>query len=460
MPAPDRSFHALLFAPRFARPFRHGARRHGAGVAPGTRGRRTASRHAGVGPHPHPSQGQTCHPDLPARRAQPGRFVRLQAGPRAAARPVGPRRRAARWDSWAGSVGSIEPISPSSGAARAACGCPISFPTSPSVADELTVIRSMWSGTGNHTPATYEANSGFRTLGFPAAGRGCPTAWAARSITCRRSSCCPTAARFPPAAPTTGRAAFCRARHQGVVLNTSGPAGARPAAGLERRRGDAGRPLRRRRRAQSPASRPARHGRRPAKPPAQLRAGRPHATRDSRGDGSESGDGRRRTGSTAPIARTCADFGRACLLARRLVERGVRFVQLWSGAAFGSRRPLGRARQRPGQPSPRVRTRSIGRSPACCATCASAACSTTRSSSSTPSSAARRSPKVAGDQAGTGTRPQSRRLHRLAGRRRAQARHRLRHAPTTSAGRSARTRSTSTTSTPRSCTCSASTTSG
>jgi uncharacterized protein (DUF1501 family) len=31
----------------------------------------------------------------------------------------------------------------------------------------------------------------------------------------------------------------------------------------------------------------------------------------------------------------CADFGRACLLARRLLERGVRFVQLWSGGPFG-----------------------------------------------------------------------------------------------------------------------------
>jgi uncharacterized protein (DUF1501 family) len=31
----------------------------------------------------------------------------------------------------------------------------------------------------------------------------------------------------------------------------------------------------------------------------------------------------------------CNDFARSCLLARRLVERGVRFVQLWSGAAFG-----------------------------------------------------------------------------------------------------------------------------
>jgi membrane-anchored protein YejM (alkaline phosphatase superfamily) len=33
-----------------------------------------------------------------------------------------------------------------------------------------------------------------------------------------------------------------------------------------------------------------------------------------------------------------ADFGRACLLSRRLLERGVRFVQLFSGGAFGSPR--------------------------------------------------------------------------------------------------------------------------
>src|ERR1041384_1059444 len=32
------------------------------------------------------------------------------------------------------------------------------------------------------------------------------------------------------------------------------------------------------------------------------------------------------------------DFGRNCLLARRLLESGVRFVQLFSGGAFGSPR--------------------------------------------------------------------------------------------------------------------------
>jgi hypothetical protein len=29
------------------------------------------------------------------------------------------------------------------------------------------------------------------------------------------------------------------------------------------------------------------------------------------------------------------DFGRNCLIARRLLERGVRFVQVWSGADNG-----------------------------------------------------------------------------------------------------------------------------
>ena len=33
-----------------------------------------------------------------------------------------------------------------------------------------------------------------------------------------------------------------------------------------------------------------------------------------------------------------ADFGRACLLSRRMLESGVRFIQLFSGGAFGSPR--------------------------------------------------------------------------------------------------------------------------
>ena len=39
--------------------------------------------------------------------------------------------------------------------------------------------------------------------------------------------------------------------------------------------------------------------------------------------------------STGSTGRVTEDFGRNCLVARRLLERGVRFVQVWSGADNG-----------------------------------------------------------------------------------------------------------------------------
>ena len=53
------------------------------------------------------------------------------------------------------------------------------------VADELTVIHSMVADTSNHTPATFQENTGFRLNGFPVMGAGCPMGWAARRTTCR-----------------------------------------------------------------------------------------------------------------------------------------------------------------------------------------------------------------------------------------------------------------------------------
>src|SRR6185369_2977622 len=97
------------------------------------------------------------------------------------------------------------------------------FPHLAGVADELTVIRSMWSGTGNHTPATYEANSGFRTLGFPAAGT-----WVSYGLGCEVDNL-PTFVVLPDlrSLPTGGTnnwsSGFLPARHQGVAFNVSGP---------------------------------------------------------------------------------------------------------------------------------------------------------------------------------------------------------------------------------------------
>jgi hypothetical protein len=209
------------------------------------------------------------------------------------------------------------------------------FPQIAELADELTVIRSMWSGTGNHTPATYEANSGFRTLGFPAAG-----AWMSYGLGCEVDNL-PTFVVLPDSRSLpTGRAnnwtsGFLPARHQGVMLSTSGP----PVRDL------------------SPAS-PLDTETQAARYAAVAELDRRYLARRGQDDGVESrmrsyelaarmqlampdaADLAQESAATQSLygvdRKESADFGRACLLGRRLLERGVRFVQLWSGAAFGS----------------------------------------------------------------------------------------------------------------------------
>lgn len=209
------------------------------------------------------------------------------------------------------------------------------FPHLAGVADELTVIRSMWSGTGNHTPATYEANSGFRTLGFPAAGT-----WLSYGLGCEVDNLptfvvLPDSRSLPTGAANNWSSGFLPSRHQGVVLNTSGP----PVRDLR------------------PVS-PVDDSTQAARFAAVAELGRRHLARRGEDDGIESRlrsyelaarmqlaipeatDLAQESAATHVLYGTdqkeCTDFARACLLARRLVERGVRFVQLWSGAAFGT----------------------------------------------------------------------------------------------------------------------------
>jgi hypothetical protein len=210
------------------------------------------------------------------------------------------------------------------------------FPHIAEVADELTVIKSMWAGTGNHTPATYEANSGFRTLGFPAAG-----AWISYGLGCEADNL-PTFVVFPDSRSwPTGRAnnwssGFLPARHQGVVFNTSGPAvrNLHPATNLD----DATQAARfaaltevnLRHLADRGGTDDALESRmRSYELAARMQLAVPAATDLTR----ESAATLAMYGADRP---ECAEFARACLLARRLVEHGIRFVQLWSGAAFGT----------------------------------------------------------------------------------------------------------------------------
>lgn len=210
------------------------------------------------------------------------------------------------------------------------------FPHLAAVADELTVINSMWSGTGNHSPATYEANSGFRTLGFPAAG-----AWISYGLGCEVDNLptfvvLPDARSWPTGQANNWSGGFLPARHQGVVLNTSGPSvrNLQPAHSLnaetQSARFAAVAELNRRHLEQRGGSDDALLSRmRSYELAARMQLAIPQAT-----------DLQQETAGTQAMygldRKECSDFARACLLSRRLLEHGVRFVQLWSGGAFGT----------------------------------------------------------------------------------------------------------------------------
>jgi hypothetical protein len=209
------------------------------------------------------------------------------------------------------------------------------FPYLAEVADELTVIRSMWSGTGNHTPATYEANSGFRTLGFPAAGTWISYGLGSAVDNLPTFVVLPDSRSLPTGGANNWSSGFLPARHQGVVLHTKGPAvrDLQPASQLDAAtqaaRFDALAELNRQHLARRDAEDALRSRMHSYELAARMQLAIPDAT-----------DLRQETEATHKLygvdRKECADFARACLMARRLAERGVRFVQLWSGAAFGT----------------------------------------------------------------------------------------------------------------------------
>jgi hypothetical protein len=209
------------------------------------------------------------------------------------------------------------------------------FPHIAGMADELTLIRSMYSGTGNHTPATYEANSGFRTLGFPSTG-----AWIAYGLGSEADNLpafvvLPDSRGWATGGANNWTSGFLPARLQGVALDTKGAAirDLQPASGLgsevQRARYAALEKMNRAHLVER-GGEDALAGRiRSYELAAKMQLSVPEATDLSREHP--------RTQALYGIDQAdTADFGRNCLLARRLLERGVRFVQIWSGAAFGA----------------------------------------------------------------------------------------------------------------------------
>lgn len=204
------------------------------------------------------------------------------------------------------------------------------FPHLAQCADELTVIRSLVADSANHTPALYVQNSGFQFSGFPSIGSWLGYGLGSEAEDLPAYVVLPDARGLPNGGASIWSSGFLPAEHQGVLLKP----GASPVRDLF-----PGRPF-------SASTELASHDllramndefsdRLGGDPTLAARmrsyelAGRMQLSIPEVSDlARESEAVKSLYGLDRPET---ADFGRSCLLGRRLLERGVRFVQLFSG---------------------------------------------------------------------------------------------------------------------------------
>ncbi|GAB4147375.1 MAG: DUF1501 domain-containing protein [Planctomycetaceae bacterium] len=223
---------------------------------------------------------------------------------------------------------------------RGESGLPVSdlFPHLARMADELTVIRSMYAETSNHTPATFQQNTGFRLNGFPVLGSWLSYGLGAETDDLPSFVVIPDTRGLPAGGSINWSNGFLPARHQGVSFRSKGPAidDLFPAMKIDRQAESDSRQLlsvlNQKHRAARGGAEDALAARiRSYELAAKMQVAVPEVSNLN----AETRETRMLYGLDNPKT---SDFGRGCLLARRLLEKGVRFVQLFSGGAFGSPR--------------------------------------------------------------------------------------------------------------------------
>jgi hypothetical protein len=201
-------------------------------------------------------------------------------------------------------------------------------------ADDLAVVRSCWADSVNHPQAVYQINSGSILMGKPCLG-----SWVSYGLGTENQDL-PAFVVLPDpgggikGGPPAFGAGFLPASHQGTLMR----GGATPILDLESPEGTS---VSEQRRVLDLIGRLNAHHLESRGEDAELAAriqsyelafrmqsAAPEAVELSR----ESAETRALYGLDD---RRTAEFGTRCLLARRLIERGVRFVQLYSGDAAG-----------------------------------------------------------------------------------------------------------------------------
>ena len=204
------------------------------------------------------------------------------------------------------------------------------FPEIARRADMLTVIRSMVSDSANHTPALFVSNSGFQANGFPSLGSWLSFGLGSETESLPAYVVLPDGRGGPNGGASNWSSGFLPGEHQAVVLR----GGDQPVRDLfpstpiselaERESLSLLQHLNERHLAKNGQDQQLL-----ARIQSYELAGRMQLSVPEVSDySSEPESVREKYGLHAPATE---DMGRRCLLGRRLLQRGVRFVQLYSG---------------------------------------------------------------------------------------------------------------------------------
>jgi hypothetical protein len=203
--------------------------------------------------------------------------------------------------------------------------------------DDMAFIHSMVSKSNVHGPATFMQNTGFVLPGFPSMGAWISYGLGSMTDNLPAFVVLPDSRGYAPNGPANWSSAFLPAAHQGTMLRPSSrnpindlfPPEKSPITTAS----DAdGQELLRKLNRQHQETRPG-DSRLEARiasyeMAARLQLSAPEVLDLSK----ETAETKKLYGLDNPVTE---EFGRNCLIARRLLERGVRFVQLYSGADNG-----------------------------------------------------------------------------------------------------------------------------
>lgn len=199
--------------------------------------------------------------------------------------------------------------------------------------DKIAFLNSMVAKSNIHGPATFMQNTGFILPGFPSMGAWISYALGSMNENLPTLVVLPDPRGFPPNGPANWSSGFLPAAHQAMMIRAGA---AEPIADLKAARGKDEEAATLAALRQMNESHLTSHGgdsRLTARIASYEMAARLQLSAPEVLDISQESEATRKLyGMDEAITE---DFGRRCLTARRLIERGVRFVQVWSGADNG-----------------------------------------------------------------------------------------------------------------------------